>query len=212
MTLPHSTNILDYPARYQFQTNAPCGGSSCCTDCVIQMIVEYYKEKTYSLSYIRKVAQAKTSFNESPCTGINYIEVLNALNTLGVTHYRYGSNVSASTVLSKTAIGPVLVGVWYGNYPNSVRGTCGEPHASHAGRTDCGFKGSHAVLALRKDLYNGGTSVLTRDPDHHSAARPEHPTFDRITLGQLSNTMLALPRNTAFSSTYCIYPTRRKTI
>jgi hypothetical protein len=63
VTLPHSTNIFNYPARFQFgQASAPCGGSSCCTDTCIQQIVEFYKEKTYSLQTIRNAAQRLTSF------------------------------------------------------------------------------------------------------------------------------------------------------
>ncbi len=217
MTLPHSKDILKYPARYQFQTGAPCSGSSCCTDTTIQMIVEYYKDKTYSLSYIRKVAQAKTNFNEHPCTGINYVEVLNALNALGVTHYRVGWQVDAKDIINKVAIGPTIVGVYYGNYPKNRSGKCGLPNRAEAnGKTDCPFHGAHAVLAIKRvnHLTAAGkyahTDMLVRDPDHHSSARPEKPIYDRITLTQLDKTMKALPPNTPFTHTYCIYPTKRK--
>lgn len=217
MTLPHSKDILDYPARFQWQSGAPCGGSSCCTDTVIQMIVEYYKEKTYSLAYIRKVAQAKTSFNESPCTGINYIEVLNALEALGITHYKVGWNVNAKDIINKVAIGPTLVGVYYGNYPKNRSGRCGTTNkAEHGGKTDCPFRGAHAVLALKRvnHLTTSGkyahTDMLVRDPNHNSASRPEKPMYDRITLSQLDKSMKALVPYTPFKNTYCIYPTKRK--
>lgn len=217
MTLPHSKNPLDYPARFQWQSGAPCNGSSCCTDTTIQMIVEFYKEKTYSLSYIRKVAQAKTNFDERPCTGINYVEVLNALRALGVTHYRKASGINASFVLQKLAVGPVLVGVHYGSYPKHTGGRCGSTNkAEVGGRTDCPFRGAHAVLAVgrRQHLSSTGkllhTDVFVRDPDHHSAARPEAPKYDRITGPQLNKAMLALAPNTPFASSYCIYPTVKK--
>lgn len=216
MSLPHSNHILDYPARFQFQSGAPCGGSSCCTDTVIQMIVEFYKDKTYSLSYIRKLAQAKTSFNEAPCTGLNYIEALNALEALGVTHYQVGWDVDASDILRKVAVGPTLVGVYYGNYPKATSGKCGRTNmAEIGGRSDCGFTGAHAVLALaKKDHYDAKgkyihMDMLMRDPDHHFVSS-DAPNHDRITLGALDRTMKALPPNTAFSHTYCIYPTKRK--
>lgn len=209
MALPHSKRPIDYPARFQFQPGAPCNGSSTCTDTCIQMIVEFYREKTYSLSYIRKLAQAKTSFNEGPCTGINYIEVLNALRALGISHYRVAWNVNASFVAQKVATGPVLVGVYYGNYP-SWPGKCTTPKALHGGKTQCSFRGAHAVLAIMKQAYEGKTTIITRDPNHHSATRREAPKFDRVTLSQLNNTMLALPKYTAFSRTYAIYPTRKK--
>ena len=217
MTLPHSKNPLDYPARFQWQTGAPCGGSSCCTDTVIQMIVEFYKEKTYSLSYIRRVAQAKTSYNENPCTGINYVEVLNALNALGVNHYRVGWGVSATDIMNKIAIGPTLVGVYYGSYPKYTSGRCGTVNrAEHGGKTDCPFHGAHATLALQRQAHRSSTGkflhwdIITRDPDHHSKSRPEHPGFDRMSLAQLSKTMRDIVPYTAFKYTYCIYPTRRK--
>lgn len=216
MTLPHSKDIMKYPARFQFQSGAPCGGSSTCTDTCIQMIVEYYKDKTYSLSYIRKVAQSQTHFNESPCTGINYIEALNALKLLGVTHYRVGFGMTFADVIKKVAIGPTIVGVWYADYPN-WRGHCATHtnHAEIAGRTQCGFFGAHAILALKKapHIINGKYNhmdVFSRDPDHHSSARPEHPNHDRIKLSHLNKAMLALPEHTRFSKTYMIYPTRRK--
>lgn len=218
MTLPHSKDILKYPARYQFQSGAPCYGGSCCTDTCIQMIVEYYKERTYSLSYIRKVAQAKTSFNEAPCTGINYREVLNALTALGVDHYRVGWNITTDVVWNKLNTGPVIVGVYYGNYPKNTSGRCGSTnHAEYGGKTDCPFSGAHAVLAIGHRLHyarDGKTILhkdfLVRDPDHHSASRPEHPAFDRITSTQFRRTINALVPYTPFSNTYMIYPTRKK--
>lgn len=211
-----SNNILAYPARYQFQSGAPCGGSSTCTDTCIQMIAEYYKDKTYSLAYIRKVAQAKTNFNEGSCTGINYLEVQNALIALGITHYRVGWDVNAAFVAQKVAVGPVIVGVWYGSYPR-WKGHCGSrPLSESGGKTDCNFNGSHAVLAVGKVAHtvNKGhyihTDIIARDPDHHSTGRSEHPPYDRYSLALLDAAMRALPRNSAFSRTYCIYPTKRK--
>lgn len=216
MALPHSTNIFKYPARFQFgQSGAPCGGSSCCTDTCIQMIVDFYKEKHYSLAEIRRAAQRNTSFNESPCTGINHIEALNGLKNLGVGHYKVGFGADAGDVWRYLSTGPVLVGVWYGSYPNE-HGRCGNPKAEIEGRTDCNFRGSHAVLAIEKRYHtvNGRThrDIFVRDPDHNSPARPEKPDFDRITAAQLNIAMKNLPRYTRFSNTYIIYPTRKKTL
>lgn len=221
MALPHSTNIFKYPARFQFrQANAPCNGSSCCTDTCIQMIVEYYKEKSYSLAYIRKVAQAKTSFDERPCTGINHIEVLNALNAFGLSHYNVAFGIDQNFVYQKLKIGPVLVGVHYGSYPTK-KGKCykrGIRHAEISGKTDCGFNGSHAILAIgaRRHLNSSGVyqhmDIYTRDPDHNSPARPEKPPYDLIRASDLGLAMKNLPKYTAFSQTYCVYPTIAKRI
>src|SRR6185369_1187306 len=121
--------------------------------------------KTYSLSYIRNKAQSLSHFNEGPCTGINYQEVLNALKLLGVDHYRVAWNVNASFVAKKTAIGPVMTGIYYGAYPN-WKGHCGPIKAEIAGRTQCNFSGSHMVLALKKVYHVDHTDMFVRDPDH----------------------------------------------
>jgi len=217
MTLPHSKDIFKYPARFQFgQAGAPCGGSSCCTDTCIQMIVEYYKDRTYSLSYIRKMAQSQTSYNEAPCTGINHVEVLNALNKLDVTHYKVAFGVNNTFVGQKVAVGPTLVGIHYGSYPSAYN-KCHSGHrgAEIHGKTDCRFRGAHAVLAIGRRAHTKDgkylhTDVFTRDPDHNSPARPEKPAFDRISLYDLGVAMNNLPKYTAFSKTYVIYPTKRK--
>lgn len=186
------------------------------------MIVEYYKEKTYSLNTIRWAAQRLSSFNEGPCTGINYVEVLNALNYFGINHYRHGSGIDHQDVGKWVAYGPIILGVYYGNYPNNTSGRCdidGRPsnHAEYAGRTDCGFRGAHAVLVIGKKphMRNGKmlhTDYYVRDPDHHSANRPEQPMYDRYSSLKLNNTLRALPTYTAFSNTYMIYPTRKKVL
>lgn len=221
MALPNSTRILDYPARFQFgQVGAPCGGSSCCTDTCIQMIVEYYKDKTYSLNEIRRRAQLGTNFNENPCTGINNIEVLNALNRLGVHHYKTAFGIDAKFVQDKARKGPVLVGVHYGSWPTKKTGNChvrGIRKAELGGRTDCNFSGAHAVLVIgsRTHLSSRGrklhTDIFARDPDHNSPSRPEKPKKDRIHRYDLRLAMENLPRYTAFSNTYVVYPTEKKT-
>jgi hypothetical protein len=217
LALAHSLRVLDYPARFQFQSGAPCYGSSCCTDTTIQMVVEYYKERTYSLSYIRSKAQALTSYDERACTGINHIEVLNALRALGVSHYRVAFGIDTAFIKSKLAIGPVMVGVYYGSYPNLV-GSGRANQAEHGGRNDWSFTGSHMVLAVHTQPHYSvthkllHTDVVVRDPDHGSANRPLKPKFDRFPLSKLGNAMIALPKYTAFNSTYCIYPTVKKTL
>lgn len=217
MALAHSLDIFDYPARFQFGTvtPAPCGGSSCCTDTCIRMIVEYYKEVSPTLAEIRKRAQAKTNFNESPCTGINHIEVLNALQSFGINHYKVGFGVNSTDVWNYVTTGPVMVGIHYGSYPNA-RTACGSNKAELNGRTDCNFSGSHVVLAVGKRYHTvDGTThkdILTRDPDHNSPSRPEQPDHDRILLAQLDKAMKNIVPYTAFTNTYIIYPTKRKVL
>src|SRR3989304_3148145 len=103
------TNIFNYPPRFQFgQKNAPCGGSSACTDTCVQMVVNFYKDINPSLSEIRRKAQAKTAFNEGPCTGINHIETLNALEAYGIKHYRASFGADKMDVWNYLAYGPVI--------------------------------------------------------------------------------------------------------
>lgn len=210
MVLPISTNIMVYPARSQFQAGAPCRGSSCCTDTCIQMIAEFYLRRTYSLSAVRKLAQSRTSFNEASCTGINQIEALNALKLMGLSHYRVATGVDASDINRMKNIGPVIVGVYYGSYPNKAVGGCSGVRAEIGGRTDCGFRGAHAVLAIGGAVHKVGSTshsdIFVRDPDH----RVNMPRYDRIHLADLNTAMRNLPRYTAFSRTFAIYPTRRK--
>lgn len=210
--MPSIKNILDYKPRFQFgQNSAPCGGKSCCTDTCIQMIVEYYTDKWYPLDIIRYKAQNKYKFDERDCTGLNYLEVLNALRQLGVTHYKVGFGASAADVWTHLDKGPVIIGVHYGSYPNDKKGT---NKAEWNGRTDYPFTGSHAVLAVGKRVHQNPTGkhrdVFVRDPDHNSPSRPEKPRFDIIRRSQLQHAMDKLASNTAFTTTYILYPTKKK--
>ena len=183
-------------------------------------MVEYYKDKTYSLATIRRLAQAKTSYNEGPCTGINPIEALNALDSLvGKGLYRVGTGVDAKFVQHKATIGPVLVGVHYGSYPTK-KGKCGRRynlrHAEISGKTDCSFTGAHAVVVIGSKIHRSSTGkylhtdMYARDPDHNSPTRPEKPAYDKFRRRDLLIAMRNLPRKTAFQQTFVIYPTRRK--
>jgi len=173
------------------------------------MVVEYYKDKSFTLDQVRRQAQGDTRFNEAPCTGINHIEVLNALEGFGINHYRVGFGSNTSDVLNYVEIGPVIVGVHYGSYPIRAQAEVG-------GKTDHGFNGAHAVLAIGKRVHDAPKDrhrdIFVRDPDHNSPARPEKPDFDRIRRSQLQRAMENLPRYTAFSNTYILYPTRRKSL
>lgn len=213
----HSLKSLDYPARFQFGQAAPCRGTTSCTDTCMQMLGEYWKEKTYSLNEVRKLAQAKTHFDENPCTGINMVEALNGLAAMGI-NYRGATNITASYVATKVALGPVIVGVSGASYPADAQNHCGKINkAEHGGRTQCSFKGAHAILVIgfQKHIKNGKTihwDFIARDPNHNSSGRPEKPTFDRITLAQMSKAINDLPKHSAFNTTFCLYPTKRKVL
>ena len=177
------------------------------------MVGEYYKEKTYSLSKIREMAQAKSHFNHSPCSGINAYETLDALEAMGINWYRGATNIDASFIASKVEIGPVFAGVAGESYPNDLHGACGSSNkAAHGGRTQCDFHGPHSILVVRKQKESGVWYFITRDSNHNSPARPEKPKFDKITLAQLNKAIKDLPIRTDFNVTYCIYPIKRKVL
>lgn len=214
MPLPRkpSKNIFDYPARFQFgQGSAPCSGSSACTDTCIQMIVEYYKDEHYDLNTIRRVSQRRTGFDERPCTGLNYVEVLNGLAYFGIHHYEVKFGADSMKVYNKVEIGPVIVGVHYGSYPyrNGKYNT-----AEISGKTDTAFRGSHAILAVGRRVHDAPKDwhrdIYIRDPDHNSPSRPETPKYDRIRRMQLERAMQNLIPYTLFKNTYIIAPTKKK--
>ena len=212
MALPHSLDPLAYPPRFQFgQTGSPCRGKAACTDTCLQMLIEYWKEKTVSLSTIRRISK-----NPDTCTGNNAIEVKRVIEYFNLP-YIYVSDIDTLYIAKKVAIAPVFLGVGYAKYPNKST-VCGPIKAEVGGRSDCNFRGAHAVLALKYQNHLSSTGTLLhhdfimRDPDHASAARPWKPNYDRITLNQLDRTMKALVTDTAWTHTFAFVPTRRKSL
>jgi hypothetical protein len=180
------------------------------------MLIEYWMEETVSLKDIRRAAEAKTNFNEAPCTGLNPIETQNALKAYGITWYQVATGIDATFVASKLLLAPVLVGVGYRTYPKHINKRCGATNlAESGGKTDCPFNGAHAVLALKTlthpDVHTE-LDVIVRDPDHNSPARPEQPKWDRFRLSQLNTTMKTLVTDTPWTSTYCLYSTKKKVL
>lgn len=211
MTLP-SLNPLDYPPRFQFgQTGAPCNGKSACTDTCLQMLIEYWTEKIYTLKQIRYISK-----NPDPCEGNNPTEIKRVIDYFKLP-YQYVSGIDASFIMKKTAEfgAPVLLGVGYGKYPNN-KNYCGPIKAEGWGRNDCGFTGAHGVLLIRyqKHLNADGTilhwDVIMRDPDHNSPSRPSKPPYDKFTSTQLNVAMKALVTDTKWTSTFAFVPTRKK--
>lgn len=202
---PASKPPLAYPPRFQFgQAGAPCGGSSCCTDTCIQMIIEYWTDRLISLSSIRRASGETVA-----CSGLNFAQALKALRHFGITWYQPSYGADSTYVINKLRAGytPILVATHYGSYPNSTSGRCGNYNkAAYNGRTDCHFRGGHATLAIGTSNY-----VLMRDPDHNSPSRPEKPLYDKITASQLNATMKNLPKYTPWRTTGILYPTKKKT-
>jgi hypothetical protein len=174
------------------------------------MIIEYWLEQPVTLMAIRK-ASGETDM----CDGLSPTEAKRALNYFGITWYQWFSGASGLTVLSKLQAGytPILVPTHYGSYPNSTSGKCGNSNkAEYSGRTDCSFRGAHAVLAEKAVAHTNHYDIITRDPDHNSVSRPEKPLYDRITTSQLDRAMKNIVPYTNWSTTGILYPTRKKTL
>lgn len=211
MTLPHSLNIFDYPPMFQFDQPGVSNAlaRTACTDTAIQMIIQYYKERTYTLNNIRSASGAGVD----GIHGLTIGESLKALSQFGVTHYRYKNNVDATDILQAAYVGPVLAGVAYYKYPSAHTLPCDRNNlAISGGRTDCGFGGAHAILAIGNQAVKDAKGKIirydafTRDPDHHSTG----PHYDRMTGAQFHVAVAALVGTENWGSTFMVYPTQKK--
>lgn len=174
------------------------------------MIIEYWKEKTYSLLQIRN-ASGKGIDGQH---GLTIAEALQALKHFGVTNYRKASGIDASFVLQKAYNGPVLFGVGYNGYPAKKGVRCDQDNlAQRGGKIDCNFTGPHAELALDnisvKDTDGNVIryDTILRDPDHWEASVP---SYERITGTQMNNAMKAIKGNEGWTQTFAIYPITKK--
>lgn len=212
MALPHSLNPLDYPARYQW--NQPgvsrALAQTACTDACVQMIIEYWLEKTYSLNAIR-TASGK---GVDGVHGLTVAEALKALRHFGVTWYKSTAGVDATFILQKAYNGPVLFGVGYNEFPAKKGVWCDQNNlAQIGGKIDCNFTGPHAELALGNTAVKDSKGkvirydAFVRDPDHWEASPPK---YDRITGAQLTKSINAIRGNMGWTNTFCIYTDKKK--
>jgi hypothetical protein len=175
------------------------------------MIVEFWKEKTYSLSRVRQASGKGIDCEH----GLTISETLKALSSLGVTHYKVQFGIDAAFAIRKAVNGPVLVGVGYYAYPARRNGTCGQHNVAQlGGKYNCNFRDSHAVLVVGSTAVTNSSGVVTRydafirDPNHYE---PNPPTYDRMTQTQLNSAMLGLT-NTGWSNTFALFSDEKKTL
>lgn len=210
MALPHSTNVFDYPPRFQFGQpgTSMCLAQTACTDTCVQMLIEYWKDRSVTLANIRVA-----SGGPHDCVhGLNPTQTLQALRAYGIHNYKIGRGVGTSFIRSKLKNGPVLIVVGYDKYPTARAGHCGHSNdADKGGKNDCIFKGAHAVLAIAGASTPGHTGFYMRDPDHNSPSRPYKPAYDQISNKQLDATLKAALSH-GWSSTYCLYSDVQKKV
>lgn len=176
------------------------------------MIIEYWKEKTYTLNAIR-TASGK---GIDGVHGLTMAEAMTALRHFDVLNYRSTIGVDATFILQKAYNGPVLFGVGYNGFPAKKGASCDQDNVAQVGgKIDCNFTGPHAELALTnvevKDVH-GKTiryDAILRDPDHWEASPSQ---FDRITGSQLTKSINAIKGNMGWSNTFAIYPVTKKVL
>lgn len=212
MALPHSLDPLDYPARFQW--NQPgvtrCLAQTACTDTCVQMIIEYWKEKTFSLTQIRRASGKGIDCKH----GLTMNEAMTALKHYGVTNYKSAVGINASFILQKAYNGPVLFGVGYNEFPARKGVWCDQNNVAQlGGKVDCNFNGPHAELAVGNVAVKDASGKIIRydafirDPDHWEASPPR---YDRITGAQMTKAINAIVGNEGWTNTFAIYPTTKK--
>lgn len=207
---------LTFPPRFQFgQSGVPNKlAKTACADTCVQMLIEYHTGKLISLNDIRKASGAGID----GVHGLTIQQTIKALKKYGVPA-AFKLNVTADWVAQKSRTGPLIVGTGYRKYPSWKGNLCGNDDCETGGKTQCNFYGAHSVLFIRaiRHFKPNTSSILhidavVRDPNHHSAARPEQPKFDRMRLDQFEAAMKALVTDTAWDKTFAVYPITSNTV
>ena len=194
---------LHPPYRQIGYPGAPCGGSSCCTDCVGCEIIRRDRGTSISPAAFRRAARPG---DVSPCRGLTPGQFLNGLKAYNVKGYEYADHVTAQSVLAATDHGVVLVGVCYGDYPSPAECQIG-------GRVDLGFTGAHAVSIWgRRKLADGRWYAWARDPDHHYTGHDQGgqvcPPYDRFDMKYLARAINGLPGTSGWQVTFAVWRPR----
>jgi len=200
----HVMRILERRNRYQFgQPKSDLVEQSGCTDTSIQLVVLMAKGKSVSLNDVRRRSGAPQD------TPMSTTEALRALHSYGLPYEAVtGLQASGAVHIAKTR-GPVIIAENYWAHPQwmgytylgrtlkgratNLQGKSVRVGLSHplrrSGLTQWDYRLGHAVL-LGTDTYEDRTHyAVVRDPNHNSAARPERPAYDLVTMQQLNRMM-----------------------
>lgn len=198
--------LNDEPTHFQIgEPDAPCGGSSTCTDCCGAIIVFHETGQRISARQFRQ----KAAPDKDPCRGLNPSQLVTGLLGFGVHGYAVHVNATAGDAIGATDNGIVLVCIGYGGFPSPAECEVG-------GRTDVNFTGPHAITlwgrrrwtVKPKDwpagkTFRPGWRNWTRDPDHHYG--DIRPRYDRFRSGFLVRAMDALVGNEGWNVRCAIY-------
>jgi hypothetical protein len=203
----------------QTDDESTLNGVTACGHTCLQDILFAYKGLRLSQDQISRVVGY---WARTPDRGLHTDEVQRILSHYGVS-YTVKTGLSSGELLTASNIGPVLLVIRYGNWPNwyKYRGT--SPPAPFArplgkgGRNQfSGFFGSHFVLELgyvRKVDSTGKflrNDVYAMEPNHDSPARSENVPYDVVTQTDFYRAFSAV-KQLGWSNTLALVPNRRPT-
>ena len=220
--------MIDWPrilANYLlFQFRQPdsehvFGGTTACTHNILQLLTIGLLAKVLSLDEI----SVKSGYPFQPYTidaygrrvprGMRPAEVRRYVSAMGLP-FALGERSWAQVLEAVVERGPVGFGCAYSEWPEwrgfTYKGTTadGRPNgfAIEHGKTQLtGFTGAHFGLFTWKGRTN---SIGARDPNHNSAARPEKPAWDVMSLDQAKRLYLSYNRRLG-RTLYALYPLER---
>lgn len=174
-------------------------GATGCTHTILQRLI---KAKTGS--YVTHDTISRIASYPSPSANPNKRGLYSggSDNEVGrvIAYYRLPYKIvfgwSWSSIQSRFSMGPVMLGVRYGYWPedygyvyHDVKAD-GRPggYAIRGGKTQLyGFEtGYHAVLALGTLSVKGSLHAYANEPNHGSPARPEKPPYDEMLASQMA--------------------------
>lgn len=176
-------------------------GDVACMDTSIQLLARLCRGRWYSLDFVRAKSLAPS---DRPMPVGNAAV---AMRRIGLP-YVLRTGLSAMQIFDYVVKrGPVVIAEAYWSHPHwlgyrylgrTMRGFATKPGGGsvhvgvarplrRAGSNQWNFTAGHAVvLAWARRRPDGSRVIGVRDPNHNSAARPERPAWDEITLGQLA--------------------------
>lgn len=195
-------------------------GASGCTDTVLQALVLGIRGVRVSHNDIRRKAGRGLSSRSTGLTAADVREVIAAYRL----PYRVAFGLSGTEMLHKSANGPVMMAVRYGDWPNWAHwGGVMRPQpwarpTDRAGRNQfTGFFGAHMNLLLGYAAFlddRGNATAydaFVKEPNHGSPARPPRPAYDIVSTQQAKAAYDAYATKLG-RTRYCVYPTKAVTI
>jgi hypothetical protein len=166
-------------------------GATGCTHTCLQRLIKAQTGRTVSHDTISKVAGYPWPNHNAKKRGLLSPSEVGRVIAYYKLPYKYLPRASWAQVGAAMELGPVMVGIRYGYWPEKVgyryQGSTadGRPggFAFRNGKTQLkGFEsGYHAILLLGQYRdANGVYRVSANEPNHGSSSRPEKPDYDDV--------------------------------